>query len=53
MKSIHTRCYATTTRAGGTLVCHKSPEHTRSKDPRRREHYDPSADERWTDQEGA
>lgn len=45
---IHRKCLATTTRDGQTLVCWKSPEHVKSEDPAWREHYDPSADERWT-----
>ncbi len=53
MSSTHAKCLATTDRAGHTLICWKSPEHTASAKPERREHYDPSADERWTDQEGA
>jgi hypothetical protein len=44
----HAKCLTTTTRDGQTLVCWKSPEHADSKDPDRREHYDPSADRRWT-----
>jgi hypothetical protein len=45
---IHTKCLATTTEHGRTLVCWKSPEHIKSTDPARREHYDPSAERRWT-----
>jgi hypothetical protein len=43
----HSKCLATTSREGRTLVCWKSPEHTSSAHPDRRKHYDPSADERW------
>jgi hypothetical protein len=51
MNSIHAKCLAVdTTPAGHFLVCAKSPEHVRSNDPARREHYDPSAEQRWTDE---
>lgn len=46
---IHAKCLATTTADGRALICWKSPEHTKSTDPQRREHYDPSADQHWTD----
>lgn len=36
---------------GSTLICWKSPGHVESKLSDRREHYDPSADEYWTDGE--
>jgi len=40
--SIHARCAAVAVKDGRTLVCGKSKtKHT--------EHYDPSADERWTE----
>lgn len=48
-QGVHAKCLAATTRNGRTLVCWKSPEHVDSKDSARHEHYDPSADERWTD----
>jgi hypothetical protein len=47
--SIHARCLAVRTGDGRTLVCHKSKGHTASQYPERRQHYDPSADERWSD----
>lgn len=51
MAGIHAKCGAIgTTPAGHLLVCAKSPEHVRSNDPTRREHYDPSAEQRWTDE---
>lgn len=46
-RSIHAKCLAVARKDGYTLVCGKSPEHIRSEDPKRREHYDTSADERW------
>jgi hypothetical protein len=46
---IHARCLAIGAKAGRTLICGKSPEHVHSTDAGRREHYDPSADERWSD----
>jgi len=45
---IHAKCLATETRNGHTLICWKSPGHDKSTDPQHREHYDPSAEERWT-----
>ncbi len=45
---IHGKCLATTSSDGRTLICWKSPDHDKSTDPKRREHYDPSAEERWT-----
>lgn len=53
MKSTHAKCGATTEHAGRTLICWKSPEHTKSRDPHRRKHHDPSAYEWWTDKENA
>ncbi|MCX4826334.1 hypothetical protein OG883_42600 [Streptomyces sp. NBC_01142] len=45
----HARCLKTHTLNLRTLVCHKSPEHIHDKNPVVREHYDPSAEERWSD----
>jgi hypothetical protein len=50
---IHARCLAIGAKAGRTLICGKSPEHVHSTDAGRREHYDPSADERWPDEKDA
>lgn len=47
MKPVHAKCLATTEKDGHTLVCWKSPEHTVSRYGSRREHYDPSCEERW------
>ena len=44
----HAKCLDTKQDDGCTLVCWKSKEHTKSSDPARREHYDPSADRRWS-----
>ena len=44
----HSKCLATTSSDSRTLICWKSPDHDKSTDPKRREHYDPSAEERWT-----
>jgi len=35
----------------GVDICRKSKGHTASSDPRLREHFDPSSEERWTDEE--
>jgi len=35
----------------GIDICRKSKGHTDSSDPERRGHYDPSSDERWSDEE--
>lgn len=43
------KCLASVLKDGRMLVCTKSIEHTSSGSSKRREHYDPSADERWTD----
>lgn len=48
-RSIHAKCLAVRTEDSYTLICGKSKGHTASRDPERREHYDPSFDERWTD----
>jgi hypothetical protein len=48
VKSIHARCLAVRTDATRTLVCGKSKGHTASVYPERRQHYDPSADVRWS-----
>jgi hypothetical protein len=50
---IHGKCLATTTRDGRTLVCARSPEHTAASTAERRRHYDPDADETWTDERPA
>lgn len=46
-------CLATREVDGRTLICRKSSEHTESSIPTRREHYDNSANERWTDEEAS
>lgn len=46
--NIHAKCCAVSIKDGQTLVCWKSPEHVKSSDPARREHYDPSTEQRWT-----
>jgi hypothetical protein len=43
------KCLAVAIKDGRTLVCWKSPGHVESKHSDRREHYDPSAEERWAD----
>lgn len=43
------KCLAVAIRDGRTLLCWKSPNHVDSTYESRREHYDPSADMRWTD----
>lgn len=50
--SVHAKCLAVSIEDGYTLICEKSKGHTDSRDPKRREHYDPSFDERWVDEEG-
>lgn len=35
----------------GVDICRKSKGHTDSTDLRRREHYDPSSEQRWADEE--
>jgi hypothetical protein len=50
---IHSKCLATTEKDGHTLVCGRSPEHIRSADAERRKHYDPSAEEMWTEERPA
>jgi hypothetical protein len=42
-------CLATRTEDGQTLICWKSPGHITSRSAENREHYDPSADVRWSD----
>jgi hypothetical protein len=44
-------CLATRTEDGRTLICRKSPGHINSRSAENREHYDPSADARWSDNE--
>jgi hypothetical protein len=44
-------CLATRTEDGHTLICWKSPGHVDSKSAINREHYDPSAEKRWSDEE--
>jgi hypothetical protein len=46
---IHAKCGAVRAEHGRTLICWKSPSHTASTDPGRRDHYDPGADEHWAD----
>lgn len=48
---IHAKCLATTKDGSGfTLICRRSKGHDRSEDPKRREHFDSSADEYWTEE---
>jgi len=48
-ESIHAQCLKVKILDDGrTLVCAKSKGHG-DVDPKRREHYDPSEEERWTD----
>jgi hypothetical protein len=47
--SIHAQCLALRERQAGYDICRKSKGHTASADPQRREHYDPSSEQRWTD----
>jgi hypothetical protein len=35
----------------GVDICRKSKGHTASSDPAKREHYDPSSEQRWSDEE--
>jgi hypothetical protein len=42
-------CLATRTEDGRTLICRKSPGHVDSRSAENREHYDPSAEKRWSD----
>lgn len=44
-------CLATRTEDGRRLTCWKSPGHVNSRGAENREHYDPSADVRWSDGE--
>lgn len=37
----------------GVDICRKSKGHTSSEDPARREHYDPSSEQRWADDKDA
>lgn len=50
---IHSKCLAFTDHDGRTLICGRSPEHIHHSDPERRKHYDPSADETWTEERSA
>lgn len=45
---IHRRCLAWREVDGRTDICRKSEGHTGSADPQRREHFDPSTGQRWT-----
>lgn len=47
--AIHAKCLAVSFEDGRTLICGKSKGHTASQLPERREHFDPDADERWSD----
>lgn len=47
--SIHAKCATLGEIDGRTVICGKSKGHDESRDPKHREHYDPSADKRWTD----
>lgn len=49
MTGIHARCCAVRTEPDRTLVCGKTAGHTGSIYPERRQHYDLSADVRWSD----
>lgn len=49
--SVHAKCLAVRREDDRTLICRKSEGHTRSTDPRFRTHFDPDADQRWTDKE--
>lgn len=49
--STHAKCLAHRTAGGRTDICRRSKGHTASADPERRKHYDPSSEQRWTDEE--
>lgn len=46
---VHAKCKTIADVDGRMVICSKSPEHIKSEAPEKREHFDHSADVRWTD----